>query len=87
MGMLIVINHYIVVENIESWDQSKVSLEKQRWGWWWRKTEPCQTGSDIEPVTQSDTMPREETGEEPRLDSESLCFSTMLMEKKNTFKV
>ena len=52
------------------WDQSKLFVERQPSGQRSRATEPCLTGSDTELTTQSDTTPREDTGEEPRLDSE-----------------
>ena len=52
------------------WDQSKLFVERQPSGQRSRATEPCLTGSDTELTTQSDTMPKEDTGEELRLDSE-----------------
>ena len=68
------------------WDQSKLFVERLPSGQRSRATEPCLTGSDTELTTQSDTMPREDTGEEPRSDSECLQVHLVLKEKKNTFK-
>ena len=64
-------NYYINYSGIESiWDLLKPSERKLEWPSAWSRTELCQTGSDTELTTQSDITPREDTGEEQRLDSE-----------------
>ena len=59
------------------WDLLKHSEEKQRWLTALNLTEPCQTGSDTELTTKSDIMPKEDTGEEQRLDSETAASKTL----------
>merc|ERR1712086_78301 len=72
---------------LEKWDQSRPSAERLRSATRSRATEPCQTGSDTELTTRSDTTPRGDTGEELRSDSECSWCLCRPEEKKNTFKV
>ena len=64
-------NYYIIYSGIESiWDLLKLSEEKLEWPSALSPTELCLTGLDTELTTQSDIMPKEDIGEEQRLDSE-----------------